>query len=122
MQIPTLEDLQRLQYCHGGHLETRTSAYDLKRGCSVFYDHIIKPGRFIANNAIKPDIVVWDKRKKTAQIIDVCVPNDYGLNRAEREKVVKYQPLKNDLRVTWNLSEAEVIPVVVGATGVMRLP
>ena len=87
---------------------------------TVFYDHIIRPGRYIENKAIKPDIVIWDKTNRTAKIIDVCVPNDFGLNRAEREKVTKYQHLKNDLRDTWNLKEAEVIPVVVGATGVMK--
>ena len=64
--------------------------------------------------------MIWDKTNRTAKIIDVCVPNDFGLNRAEREKVTKYQHLKNDLRDTWNLKEAEVIPVVVGATGVMK--
>ena len=87
---------------------------------TVFYDHIIRPGRYIENKAIKPDIVIWDKTNRTAKIIDVCVPNDFGLNRAEREKVTKYQHLKNDLRETWNLKEAEVIPVVVGATGIMK--
>ena len=46
--------------------------------------------------------------------------NDYGLNRAEREKVTKYQHLKNDLRDTWSLKNIEVIPVVVSATGLMK--
>ena len=87
---------------------------------TVFYDHIIRPGRFIENNAIKPDIVVWDKLKRDALIIDVSVPSDYGLNRAERDKVSKYLPLKNDLMSTWNLSSAEVIPVIVGATGLQK--
>ena len=48
------------------------------------------------------------------------MPNDYGLNRAEREKLTKYEDLKNDLRVTWSLNEIDVIPVVVGATGLMK--
>ena len=87
---------------------------------TVFYDHIIRPGRFIENNAIKPDIVVWDKLARKALIIDVSVPSDYGLNRAEREKISKYQALKDDLRSTWNLRNAEVIPVIVGATGLQK--
>ena len=70
--------------------------------------------------AIKPDIVVWDRKAKTAQIIEVTVPNDYGLNRAEREKNNKYQDLKNDLRTTWGLTNIELIPVVVGATGLVK--
>ena len=64
--------------------------------------------------------MVWDRKAKTAQIIEVTVLNDYGLNRAEREKNNKYQDLKNDLRRTWGLSEIELIPVVVGATGLVK--
>ena len=63
---------------------------------------------------------MWDKLKRDALIIDVSVPSDYGLNRAERDKVYKYQALKNDLMSTWNLSSAEVIPVIVGATGLQK--
>ena len=87
---------------------------------TVFYDKIIPSGRFIESGAVKPDLVVWDQKKRTALIIDVCVPNDLGINRAEREKVTKYQDLKYALKESWNLSSVEVIPVVVGATGLMK--
>ena len=50
----------------------------------------------------------------------VCVPNDIGINRAEREKVTKYQDLKHALRECWNLKDIDVIPVIIGATGVMK--
>ena len=30
-------------------------------------------------------IVVWDKAKKSAKVIEVTILNDYGLNRAELE-------------------------------------
>jgi len=51
---------------------------------------IIKMGRNYAE----------DKKNKEAKIIEVSVPNDFGLNRAERHKVNNYQDLKNDLRQT----------------------
>ena len=86
----------------------------------IFYDKPISLGRYVEGGAIKPDIVVWDRKEKTAQIIEVTVPNDYGLNRAEREKNNKYQDLKNDLRTTWGLRNIELIPVVVGATGLVK--
>ena len=86
----------------------------------IFYDKPISLGRYVEGGAIKPDIVVWDRKAKTAQIIEVTVPNDYGLNRAEREKNNKYQDLKNDLRTTWGLTNIELIPVVVGATGLVK--
>ena len=87
---------------------------------TIFYDKPIQAGRYIEGSAVKPDIVIWNKKEKTAQIIDVSVPNDFGLNRAEREKINKYQDLKNDLRTTWLLKEIDIIPVIIGATGLMK--
>ena len=87
---------------------------------TIFYDKEIPVGRFIESSAIKPDIVVWDRRSSSALIIDVSVPNDFGINRAEREKVTKYQDLKNALKEEWGLEDISVIPVIVGATGLMK--
>ena len=87
---------------------------------TIFYDKPIPVGRYIEGRAIKPDIVIWNKREKTANIIDVTVPNDYGLNRGEREKREKYEDLKNHLRTAWSLKESFITPVVVGATGLMK--
>ena len=86
----------------------------------IYYDKIVMPGRYIEGSAIKPDIVIWDKKAKTAQIVEVTIPNDFGLNRAERQKVNKYQDLKNDLKHTWELKDIDIIPVVMGATGLMK--
>ena len=36
------------------------------------------------------------------------------------EKKNKYQDLKHDLRDTWDLEEIEIIPVIVGATGLVK--
>ena len=88
---------------------------------TIFYDKIIQTGRHIENSAIKPDIVVWDHTNQSALIIDVCVPNDYGLNRAERDKITKYQDLKHALKDDWKLKEIEVIPVIIGATGKIKI-
>ena len=63
---------------------------------------------------------MWNRKEKSAQIIEVTVPSDFGLNRAEREKNNKYQDLKNDMRRTYGLSEIELIPVVIGATGLVK--
>ena len=87
---------------------------------TIFYDKPMLPGRYCEGGAIKPDLVVWDREKRTAKIIEVTVPNDFGLNRAERQKLLKYQDLKNALRETWDLDDACIIPVVVGATGLIK--
>ena len=87
---------------------------------TIFYDRPIVLGRYVEGGAIKPDIVIWDKKNREAKIIEVSVPNDFGINRAEREKIHKYQDLKNDLIQTWELENIEIIPVIVGATGLLK--
>ena len=87
---------------------------------TIFYDKEIPVGRFIENGAVKPDIVVWDRKLSSAIIIDVSVPNDFGINRAEREKITKYQDLKNALKDEWKLNEVAVITVIVSATCFMK--
>ena len=87
---------------------------------SIFYDKPIVLGRYADGGAIKPDIIVWDKEKKTAKVIEVSVPSDYGLNTAERKKVTKYQDLKNDLRQTRELDDIEIVPIIIGATGLLK--
>ena len=57
---------------------------------------------------------------KVAKVIEVTCPSGYGLNTAERKKISKYQDLKNDLRTTWELDDIEILPVVVGATGLIK--
>ena len=46
----------------------------------LFFDTRIPTSRFIENRALRPDIVVWDKRKTHIQILDVTVSNDWGIN------------------------------------------
>lgn len=42
------------------------------------------------------------------------------MNRAEREKVTKYQGLMYDMKRNWNLREITIILVIKGATGLMK--
>ena len=86
----------------------------------ITYDAPIPAARHITDGAVRPDIVVLDKHTRRGYIIDVCVPNDYGLARQEREKVTKYQDLKNDMKDTYGYEPIDIIPVVIGATGTMK--
>ena len=36
--------------------------------------------RYVNGGAIKPETVLWDTQSKSAQIIEVSVSNDYGMN------------------------------------------
>ena len=57
------------------------------KNITIFYGKIISVGRYVEGNALKPDIVIWNRQNKITKIIEVTVPNDYGLNWAERTKI-----------------------------------
>jgi hypothetical protein len=95
-----------------GHLENSKA--------KLTYDVTIPAGRHVTNAALRPDIVLIDKRTNKALIIDVSVPNDFGISRQEREKIIKYQDLKNDMKDTFELQEVEVVPVIIGSTAVIK--
>ena len=86
----------------------------------IFYDKPLQRGRYIKGGARKPDTVGWYRTEKWAKIIEISVPNDFGLIRAEGENMNKYQNLKYDLKDTWNLEVVEIMPVIVGATGLVK--
>ena len=56
------------------------------------------------NKMSKLTIVVMDKLTKKGYIVNVCVPKDCGIGRQDlqRENVVKYQDLTNDISGTYN--------------------
>ena len=74
----------------------------------------------IANKALRSDIVLKHKKEKSALLIEVFVPNDFGLIAAEIRKMTKYQDPKNGVKRTWKLKKAEILPVIVGATGMIK--
>ena len=53
-------------------------------------------------------------------LIDVSVPNDFGLNATEIRKMTKYQDLKNEVKRMWKLKKAEIVSVIVGAPGMIK--
>ncbi|KAJ8024904.1 hypothetical protein HOLleu_34957 [Holothuria leucospilota] len=66
--------------------------------------------------ARKPDLVIIDKGNKIATIVDVAVPSDTIIERKERKKIEKYQNLRLEVQIMWDV-KAKVVPVVVGALG-----
>ena len=99
------------------HIPERTTGNERY---TIHYDHVIPTATYLENAAVKPDIVVWDKKKSAATLIEVSVPNDSGLNRAEREKRTKYQGLMYDMKRNWHLQDISIITVIIGAKGLMK--
>ena len=52
---------------------------------------------------------------KEVKIVDVTIPRDERLNEREVGKIEKHKLLKDEIARMWDMKEAIVIPVVVGA-------
>ena len=66
----------------------------------------------------RPDLVVIDKVLKKWLIIDFAVPWDKNVVAKENEKCGTYAPLALEVRRMYGV-KTQVIPVVVGALGVV---
>jgi len=80
----------------------------------LLWDFEIQTDRRIS--ARRPDIVLIDKTKKKAIVIDIAIPEDRNITGKEREKIDKYQDLCLEIKRLWHV-KTEVIPVVIGAMG-----
>jgi hypothetical protein len=67
----------------------------------------------------KPDVVVVDFKEKMVTIIDFAVPLDHNVVKKELEKVEKYHPLAQYYRIKYKTFQTRIIPVVVGAFGII---
>ena len=67
--------------------------------------------------ARQPDLIVINKKEQQGIIIDVAVLADARVEEKEKEKVGKYQDLKNEVKRFRKLANAETIPLVIGALG-----
>ena len=53
------------------------------------------------------------------KIIDIAVPGDSRVKEKELEKIEKYQMLRVEIRLIWQVNNVTAIPDVVGALGVI---
>ncbi|KAJ0179572.1 hypothetical protein K1T71_005284 [Dendrolimus kikuchii] len=66
----------------------------------------------------RPDLIYIDKTNNKTFLIDITVPSDYNIGGKEIEKLSKYHLLKTEVSRLWN-TQATVVPIVVGATGIV---
>ena len=83
----------------------------------LLWDFMIQCDRMI--EARRPDIVLVDKTNKEVKIIDIAVPGDSRVKEKELEKLEKYQYLREEIGHVWQMRSATVVPVVIGALGVI---
>ena len=67
----------------------------------------------------KPDLIVWDNKVKSCKIIDICVPLDENVKTNEKDKKDKYAALAVALKRLYPEYTFSIIPIVLGATGLV---
>ena len=81
----------------------------------ILWNFSIHTDHEVINN--KPDIIVVDKINKTANMIEVAVPNDYNICSKRLQKIRAYTNLSGEIKTLWNLNKVQITPVIVGALG-----
>ncbi|CAH2094526.1 unnamed protein product [Euphydryas editha] len=110
-----------LMYCF---LEQRMPYYQytpvpvLERdGVRLYWDLPIATDRTILAN--KPDIVVMDRAQSRVFLVDITIPHDENLVKAETEKKRKYLDLAHEIVDMWGVESTEIIPIVISANGLI---
>lgn len=83
--------------------------------CDVWWDMKITMPSGVEHN--KPDIVVWKKKEKLCQVIDISVPLDKNIDKKFQEKRNNYIPLISEMQRIYRDYKFEIIPVIIGALG-----
>ena len=69
----------------------------------------------------RPNLIIWDRKKKECKIIDFSLPLDGNVTRKEIEKVNNYVPLVNEPQQMYRDYTYKIIPVVIGTSGTVSL-
>ncbi|KAL1459127.1 hypothetical protein WDU94_011134 [Cyamophila willieti] len=75
----------------------------------LYWDQPILTDRSITCN--RPDLILVDKKKQSAIIIDIAVPLTHNIVKTENEKMKKYEELKNEIMKIWKLKSVSIIPI-----------
>ncbi|KAJ8723807.1 hypothetical protein PYW07_007787 [Mythimna separata] len=83
----------------------------------LYWDRSIITDRTVVAN--KPDIVVVDRIERRAMIVDITVPHDENLVKAEKDKEIKYIDLAREVVDMWEVDSAIIVPIVVSVNGLI---
>ena len=81
----------------------------------ILWNFSIQTDHEVLNN--KHDIIMGDKINKTANLIEVAVPNDYNICNKRLHKIRAYTNLSGEIKTLWNLNKVRITLVIVGAMG-----
>ena len=83
----------------------------------IWWDKRIKTVPSVKHD--RPDMVIWYLREKECKLIDVCVPLDDNVHNQEKQKRDIYAQLTIGLKRMYPEYSFKVVPIVLGATGLI---
>ena len=83
----------------------------------ILWDFSIQTDKEIRAN--RPDIIFVDKREQTVMFVDVTIPNDHNIIEKKLKKIEKYTDLGIEIKELWNMQRVDIVPIVIGCTGVV---
>ncbi|XP_061704430.1 uncharacterized protein LOC133515871 [Cydia pomonella] len=84
---------------------------------TLYWDRSIITDRTIVAN--KPDIVIIDRSQRRAVLVDITIPHDENLVKAEKDKSSKYLDLAHEITAMWDVDSTIIVPIVVSANGLI---
>ena len=79
-------------------------------------ERLLQAARGDRVDGLETVLVVVDKRRRNCKFIDFAVLEDSRIEEKEKEKMKKYQDLRKELQMIWNV-RVKIIPLVVGSLG-----
>ena len=103
------------------HTHTHTHAHMPKPvyeegDVTVLWNQAVHTDREVTAN--RPDIIIKNKKRETCTLIDVAIFADINVVQKKAEKNLKYKNLGIEIQRMWNL-KCTIIPVIIGATGIV---
>ena len=83
----------------------------------ILWDFNIQTDHYIEHR--RPDILVFEKDSRRCFIIVIASPGDKRVVEKEQEKIEHYSDLKRELKKIWKCSHIEIVPIIVGALGIV---
>ena len=87
------------------------------KNVEIWWDTTVKTAPPVKHN--KPDLIVWKKTNKHCFVIDVCVPLDQNIQTNEKLRQDRYIALTVGLKRIYPEYSYTVVPIVLGATGLV---
>ncbi|XP_045480892.1 uncharacterized protein LOC123685281 [Harmonia axyridis] len=84
----------------------------------LYWDTFIHTDRPIKHN--RPDIMLFNKKERTVEIVDITIPADDNVYKAYVEKTTKYHDLAFEVKTIYNLKSTAILPLIISTNGLVE--